>query len=74
MGDIIIEAAIFALLSSIYIASGLRILTAKRPFIISQWRQVIFGFAPTMAVYIYIYALSSSEFLQVVGKMNKLVN
>jgi len=54
MGDIIIQAAIFALLSSIYIASGLRILTAKRPFIVSQWRQVIFGFAPSMAIFIYI--------------------
>jgi hypothetical protein len=54
MGDIIIQAAIFALLSSLYIASGLRILTAKRPFILSQWRQVIFGFATSMAIYIYI--------------------
>jgi len=53
MGDIIIYAVMFALLSSIYIAAGLRILLAKRPFIVSKRRQVFLRFAPIMAILIY---------------------
>ena len=50
MGDIIIQAVIFPLLSSIYIAAGLRVLLAKRPFIVSQLWEAIIGFAPLTAV------------------------
>src|SRR5262245_6546066 len=53
MNDIIIYAMGFAILSSIFIAAGLRILTAKSPFIVSQLDQVIFGFAPQTAILIY---------------------
>jgi len=53
MRDIIIYAVIFALLSSIYIAAGLRVLIAKRPFIVSPRRQVILSLAPSMAFLLY---------------------
>jgi hypothetical protein len=53
MNDIIIYAMSFAILSSIFIAAGLRILTAKSPFIVSQLDQVIFGYVPPMATLIY---------------------
>jgi hypothetical protein len=53
MRDIIIQAVILALLSAIFIAQGLRILTAKRPFIVSQPRTVILELAPAMAILIW---------------------
>jgi hypothetical protein len=53
MGDIIIQAVIFALLSLIFIVAGLRILTAKSPFIVSKRWQVIFVAAPSMGILIY---------------------
>jgi hypothetical protein len=46
-------AAIFALLSTIFIGAGLRLLTAKKPFIINLWRQALLCFAQ-MAIIIYI--------------------
>jgi hypothetical protein len=53
MGDVIIYAIIFAFQSLSFILAGLRILTAKRPFIVSQWRQIILVIAPTMGILIY---------------------
>lgn len=50
MRDIIIQAGSFAVLSSYYIALGLRIVLAKNPFVRSHlWYQVI-SFAPLTAV------------------------
>jgi hypothetical protein len=54
MGDIIIQAALFALFSSAQIATGLRILTAKSPFVLSQWQKVIFELAPMTAMFGYV--------------------
>lgn len=54
MGDIITQAALFALFSSVQIATGLRILTAKNPFIVNQWRKVIFELAPMTAMIVYV--------------------
>jgi hypothetical protein len=54
MGDIIIQAALFALFSSAQIATGLRILTAKSPFTVSQWRKVIFELVPMTAMIVYV--------------------
>jgi hypothetical protein len=50
MADIIIQAVSFVVLSSFYIAVGLRVLLAKRPFIVSQLWQAVIGFAPLTAV------------------------
>jgi len=50
MGDIIFQAVSFVVLSSFYIAVGLRVLLAKRPFIVSQLWQAVIGFAPLTAV------------------------
>jgi len=51
MGSIIFHAVFFALLSSIFIVAGLRVLLAKSPFIVSQrWQAImmIIGFIPSM--------------------------
>lgn len=50
MGDIIIQAVSFVVLSSFYIAVGIRVLLAKRPFMVSQLWQAAIGFAPLTAV------------------------
>src|SRR5262245_35565269 len=55
MREIIIRAVCFMLLSSLYIAPALSVLTARRPFIVSQRRLVILGFAPSMAIMIYFF-------------------
>jgi hypothetical protein len=49
MGDIIINAVGFAVFSSFYIALGLRVLLAKRPFIVSQLWYAI-NFVPLTAL------------------------
>jgi hypothetical protein len=49
MRDIIIQAANFVILSSFYIAPGLRVLLAKRPFIVSQLWIAVIGFGPLTA-------------------------
>ncbi|HKQ72994.1 MAG TPA: hypothetical protein VJ810_04645 [Blastocatellia bacterium] len=52
MGSIIFHAVIFALLSLIFIAAGLRVLIAKRPFIASRrWQAIviILGLTPSFA-------------------------
>jgi hypothetical protein len=42
MGDIIIDTIVLALISSLFIAAGLRLLLAKRPFIVdSQWWRLL---------------------------------
>ncbi len=53
MADIILFAVIFAFMSVTYIASGLRILTAKKPFIVNLRHQIILN-APTVASILYI--------------------
>ena len=54
MRDIIIYAVIFALQSLTYILVGLRVLRAKRPFIVSQRWRVILWFALPMGIIAYI--------------------
>ena len=49
MGDIIIQVIILAV-SSFYIAVGLRILLAKRPFIVSRLWRLIIGFATMIVI------------------------
>ena len=49
MGDIIFQAVSFVVLSSFYIAVGLRVLLAKRPFVVSQLWLAFIGFAPLTA-------------------------
>jgi len=50
MGDIIIYAILFALQSLTFIVAGLRMLNAKRPFIVSQRWQVILSVAPSIGI------------------------
>jgi len=54
MRGIIILAVIFALQSLTFILAGLRILRAKRPFIMSQRWRVILGFALPLGIIAYI--------------------
>lgn len=49
MGDIIIQVIVLAV-SSFYIAVGLRILLAKRPFIVSRLWRLIIGFATMIVI------------------------
>lgn len=50
MRDIIIQTVSFAVLSSFYIALGLRVMLAKNPFIRSQLWVAVISFAPLTAV------------------------
>jgi hypothetical protein len=50
MRDVIIQTVSFAVLSSFYIALGLRVLLAKNAFIRSQLWVAVISFAPLTAV------------------------
>jgi len=51
MRDIIIDTIVFALISSLYIAAGLRLLLAKKPLLVEHRWLAIIGFGPVTVLY-----------------------